>query len=210
MENYNRKEHWQKIYSRDVAGKSGWYQETPDTSLEFIDLLDLPEDAKIIDVGGGESRLVDHLLDRGYRDITVLDISEKAIEKVRQRLGERAERVKWVVCDIVDFHPEENYDCWHDRAAFHFLLDEKDICAYLRIAGTSIRPGGFMVIGTFSEQGPEKCSGVDVRQYSEKKMTARLNGSFEKMKCIRLDHQTPSGNLQNYLFCGFRRKKSDV
>lgn len=149
----------------------------------------MPTTAKIIDIG--DSFLVDHLLDLGYQDITLLDISVAAIDRAKQRLGDKAKNVKWIVEDAATFKPVEKYDFWHDRAAFHFLTDEQEISKYLETAHQNIKPTGVLVIGTFSEQGPQKCSGIEIKQYSETTMTDRLKNVFEKIIGITVDHKTP-------------------
>lgn len=164
--------------------------------------------AKIIDIGGGDSFLVDHLLDLGYQDITVLDISENALERAKLRLGIRANSVKWIVADAANFNPSELYDFWHDRAAFHFFTNEQEITTYLETVQKSIKPNGILAVGTFSEQGPKKCSGIDIKQYSEVSMTERLKAYFEKIKCITVDHKTPFDTIQNFVFCSFRKTQS--
>lgn len=205
MNNLNRKEHWENIYQTKELTEVSWYQPTPVTSLDFFKQFDVPTNAKIIDIGGGDSFLVDHLLELGYRDITVLDISAAAIDRAKKRLGERACEVKWIVADASDFTPTEQYDFWHDRAAFHFLTDEQEIANYVETAHQNINPEGIIVIGTFSEQGPTKCSGIDIKQYSEESMTERFGKLFEKIDCRIIDHQTPSGTIQNFVFCNFRK-----
>jgi ubiquinone/menaquinone biosynthesis C-methylase UbiE len=205
MENFDRKKHWENIYQTKQLNEVSWFQPTPETSLDFIKQFNVPTTAKIIDIGGGDSFLVDHLLEKGYQDITVLDISEAAIERAKQRLGDKAERVKWIVADAAKFQPTEKYDFWHDRAAFHFLTDEQEISNYLDTAQRSIKPTGVLVIGTFSEQGPKKCSGIEIKQYSENSMTERLKKFFEKIKCITIDHKTPFDTIQNFVFCSFRK-----
>jgi 2-polyprenyl-3-methyl-5-hydroxy-6-metoxy-1,4-benzoquinol methylase len=205
MENFDRKKHWETIYQTKETKDHSWIQPTPETSLAFFSKFKVPVTAKIIDIGGGDSFLVDHLLERGYRDITVLDISEAAIHKAKQRLGDMAKNVNWMVADAATFQPSEQYDFWHDRAAFHFLTDEQEISHYLETAQKSISPSGILVIGTFSEKGPKKCSGIDIRQYSEKTMTHRLEKYFEKIKCIKVDHKTPFDTIQNFIFCSFRK-----
>lgn len=152
---------------------------------------------------------MDHLLDLGYQDISVLDISEAAIDRAKKRLGENANKVKWIVADAATFRPQEQYDFWHDRAAFHFLTDEQEISNYLVTAEQHINPTGVMVIGTFSVQGPSKCSGIEIKQYSEKSMTDRLKYHFEKIYCITVDHITPFETVQNFVFCCFRKLPSD-
>lgn len=209
MEHFDRKNHWEQIYRTKDPENTSWFQPTPETSLGFFREFNVPVTAKVIDIGGGDSFLVDHLLDLGYKDITVLDISPTAIEKAKRRLGHRANHVKWIVADAAAFKPTEHYDFWHDRAAFHFLTDEKEITNYLATVQQSINPGGILVIGTFSELGPDKCSGITIRQYSEKSMTDKLKQFFEKIKCIKVDHTTPFGTVQNFLFCSFRNPQTD-
>ena len=205
MEPFHRKKHWDTIYQTKDLKDVSWYQPTPETSLGFFQQFKIPTTAKIIDVGGGDSFLVDHLLDLGYQDLSVLDISAEAIERAKQRLGEKAKKVTWIVADITTFKPSVAYDFWHDRAAFHFLTDEQDISKYLEIAYKSIGEAGLLVIGTFSDQGPKKCSGIDIKQYSETTMTLRLKEKFEKIECLRVDHKTPFDTLQNFIFCSFRK-----
>ncbi len=205
MENFDRKKHWEKIYQTKELKDVSWFQQTPTTSLDFVKQFNLPKSSKIIDIGGGDSLLVDYLLDLGYQDITVLDISEAAINKAKQRLGDRAVKVKWIIADAATFKPTEKYDFWHDRAAFHFLTQETEIENYIDTVQQSINPSGILVIGTFSEQGPKKCSGIEIKQYSEVSMTDRLKKFFEKIKCITVDHKTPFDTIQNFIFCSFRK-----
>jgi ubiquinone/menaquinone biosynthesis C-methylase UbiE len=205
MENFDRKKHWENIYQTKQIDEVSWFQPTPETSLNFLKQFDIPKHAKIIDIGGGDSLLVDNLLEMGYLDITVLDISEAALEKAKERLGDKACKVKWIVADAASFKPTEKYDFWHDRAAFHFLTEEHEIERYLETVQKSINPSGVLVIGTFSEQGPRKCSGIEIKQYSEKTMTTCLEKYFEKIKCINVDHTTPFDTIQNFVFCSFRK-----
>ncbi|MBK9182244.1 MAG: methyltransferase domain-containing protein [Ignavibacteria bacterium] len=205
MENFERKKHWENIYQTKELKDVSWFQPTPETSLDFFKQFNVPTTAKVIDIGGGDSYLVDHLLDLGYQDISVLDISVAAIDKAKQRLGDKAKNVKWIVADAATFKPTEKYDFWHDRAAFHFLTDEQEVSNYLQTAQENINPTGVLVIGTFSEQGPKKCSGIEIKQYSETTMTDRLKEYFEKIKCITVDHKTPFDTIQNFVFCSFRK-----
>lgn len=205
MGNFDRKKHWENIYRTKELKDVSWFQPTPETSLDFFREYNVPTMAKVIDIGGGDSFLVDHLLDLGYEDISVLDISKTAIDRAKKRLGNRAKNVKWIVSDAAVFKPTEKYDFWHDRATFHFLTDEQDISSYLETAQQHINSTGVMVIGTFSEQGPKKCSGIEIKQYSETTMTDRLKNFFEKMKCITIDHKTPFDTIQNYVFCSFKK-----
>lgn len=199
------KQHWENVYSTKKGNEVSWYQPNPATSLDFINELQIPKDAAIIDIGGGDSFLVDHLLEKGFTNITVLDISEEALSRAKERLGEKAVKVKWVASDVTAFVPTEKYDCWHDRAAFHFLTTEEQICDYLAVSEKALKEGGKLVIGTFSESGPEKCSGLPIRQYSETSLTTVLKKWFEKIKCIYTDHITPFNKIQNFLFCSFRK-----
>ncbi|RIV44537.1 class I SAM-dependent methyltransferase [Flagellimonas pelagia] len=200
----DRKAHWQQVYETKSPDEVSWTQKRPSTSLEFIESFRLDKDAKIIDVGGGDSNLVDFLLEEGYSDITVLDISAKALEKAQNRLGDRANKVHWVVNDIVDYHPTETFDLWHDRAAFHFLTDPEQINTYLKLVNQHVSQ--YLVLGTFSEAGPTKCSGLEIQQYSENSMTELFSEKFDKINCQTVDHTTPFGTKQNFLFCAFRKR----
>ncbi|MDX8338687.1 class I SAM-dependent methyltransferase [Draconibacterium sp. IB214405] len=201
----DRKKHWEEIYKSKNTTQVSWFQASPTTSLQFVKEFELPKTARIIDVGGGDSLMVDRLLEMGYGNITVLDISETAINKAQQRLGEKARTVKWIVADAAEFQPSETYDFWHDRAAFHFLTDKQEISSYVDTIRSYVKPGGYLVLGTFSEQGPTKCSGIEIKQYSETTMTSLLTDFFNKIRCITVDHKTPFNTLQNFVFCSFRR-----
>ena len=201
----NDQQHWNHIYSTKGEDELSWFQPYPKTSMEFVELFHLPPDANIIDIGGGDSHFVDALLDKGYKNIWVLDISAAAIEKAKHRLGGKADTVHWIVADVTEFQPQLQFDLWHDRAAFHFLTSEEKIYRYVSIAEGAIKKNGYLVLGTFSEAGPKKCSGLDIKQYSEASMSARFEVSFERIKCISEDHETPFHTMQNFLFCSFRR-----
>jgi SAM-dependent methyltransferase len=205
MKKFDRKKHWENIYKTSELKDVSWFQPTPETSLEFFRQFNVSTTAKVIDIGGGDSFLVDHLIDLGYQDITVLDISVAAIERAKRRLVDKEKKVKWIIADAANFKPPEKYDFWHDRAAFHFLTDDQEISNYLETAQQNIKPTGVLVIGTFSEQGPKKCSGIEIKQYSETTMTNRLKLFFEKIKCITVDHKTPFDTIQNFVFCSFRK-----
>lgn len=201
----DRKKHWEDIYQSKNTAEVSWFQASPTTSLQFVKEFKLPLSARIIDVGGGDSFMVDRLLEMGYSNITVLDISETAIKKAQQRLGAKADTVKWIVADAAGFQPTETYDFWHDRAAFHFLTAKQEISNYVDTIRSFVKPGGYLVLGTFSEQGPTKCSGIEIKQYSENTMTSLLTDFFNKIRCISVDHKTPFNTLQNFIFCSFRR-----
>ena len=200
----NRKNHWETVYNTKNPDQVSWTQEIPKTSLDFIHSFKLKKTAKIIDVGGGDSKLVDYLLEEGFENITVLDISAKAIEKSKSRLGKKADKVTWIISDITEFEPETTFDVWHDRATFHFLTTTEQIEKYINTAINSVNE--FLIIGTFSENGPTKCSGLDIKQYSDKKLAKGFNKGFNKIECVIEDHKTPFDTLQNFLFCSFKKK----
>jgi 2-polyprenyl-3-methyl-5-hydroxy-6-metoxy-1,4-benzoquinol methylase len=202
----NRKEHWENVFATKAETEVSWFQIYPKTSVEFLDVFKLPLDANIIDVGGGDSYFVDTLLSKGYRNIYVLDISANAIERAKKRLGSnKASMVNWIVSDVTDFEPKVTFDFWHDRAAFHFLTSEDKISKYVSIAENSIKPNGYLILGTFSEQGPTKCSGLEIKQYNEASMSVRFEAKFKRIKCITEDHATPFNTIQNFVFCSFKK-----
>ena len=200
----DRKKHWETVYETKTPDQVSWTQKSPKTSLEFIHSFGLNKTAKIIDIGGGDSKLVDSLLDEGFENITVLDISAKSLERAKNRLGEKANKVTWIVSDITEFEPNMTFDVWHDRATFHFLTTTEEITKYINTARKSVR--GFLSIGTFSKNGPEKCSGLEIKQYNEDELTLQLKNGFDKIKCVTEDHVTPFGTTQNFLFCSFKRQ----
>ena len=203
----NSKKHWDKLYSTMQPNEVSWTQKFPKTSLDFIHSYHLPKTASIIDIGGGDSKLVDFLLDEGYEDVTVLDISEKALNKAKERLGYDASKVKWIVSDITKFEPIRMYDIWHDRATFHFLTSRQQVSEYLSHARKAIK--GYLTIGTFSVTGPDRCSGLPIKKYSEAELQEQLSNEFEKIKCVTEDHVTPFNTTQNFLFCSFRKKMAN-
>ena len=205
MEKFDRKKHWETIYQTKQLNEVSWFQPIPETSLDFFRELEVPKNAKIIDIGGGDSFLAEHLLELGYVNITVVDISAASLQRAKKRLGERAENVKWIVADASSFEPTEKYDFWHDRAAFHFLTDENEIKSYINTAQQNIKANGILAIGTFSKLGPTKCSGIEITQYSEETLTQRFKPFFNKLNCSTVDHKTPFDTVQNFVFCSFRK-----
>ena len=199
----NSRDHWEKIYETKTPDQCSWTEDIPQTSLEFIHELNLPKTARIIDIGGGDSKLLDHLVAAGYQNITVLDISENAIARARTRLGKKSDSINWVRTDITEFNTTEKFDCWHDRATFHFLTTDEQVEKYLTIARKTIR--GYMVLATFSDSGPDKCSGLFIKKYGEADLQNQLSDGFEKIVCKTEDHLTPFGTKQNFIFCSFRR-----
>jgi trans-aconitate methyltransferase len=200
----NRRNHWDTVYETKQPNEVSWTQENPKTSLDFIRETNLDKSAKIIDIGGGDSKLIDYLLEDGYENLTVLDISSKALERAKTRLGDKADRVTWIVSDITEFVPDTRYDIWHDRATFHFLTTEDQINKYLAITQKWIT--GFLIVGTFSDKGPTKCSGLEIKQYTETALENQFSENFEKLKCSNEDHKTPFETIQNFIFCMFRKK----
>ncbi len=201
----DRKSHWENIYGTKKSTEVSWYQQKPQVSLDYIHTTGIEKDAAIIDVGGGDSYLVDYLIDKGFSDITVLDISEKALERAKERLGERSSEVTWIAADAATFRPEKKYDIWHDRAAFHFLTEKEDIDNYLKNIEEAVNSRGQVILGTFSDKGPEKCSGIFIKQYSVEEMSKLLSDNFELLGCDNIDHITPTGAKQNFTFCRWRR-----
>jgi len=201
----DRKAHWENIYTTKEADAVSWYQPSAHTSMEFVNKAGLSPDARIIDIGGGDSYFAERLLEAGFTDITVVDISAAALERAKERLGNKANGITWIVADAADFNPPAVYDFWHDRAAFHFLTDGGDMENYLKTAHSHLSPDGTFVLGTFSETGPTKCSGIEIKQYSEAAMQERLSPYFEKTECLKANHDTPFGTVQHFTFCGFRK-----
>ncbi|AZA80777.1 SAM-dependent methyltransferase [Chryseobacterium lactis] len=199
----DNKDHWENVYETKNPDQVSWTQEKPQTSLDFINSSGLGKQARIIDIGGGDSNLVDFLLKEGYENITVLDISTKALEKAQQRLGKLSEKVQWIATDITEFKPTKTFDIWHDRAAFHFLTTPEQVTKYIDITKNSVT--GFMILGTFSKNGPTKCSGLEIQQYDEESLSEKFKTSFEKIKCITEDHRTPFDTIQNFVFCSFKK-----
>jgi SAM-dependent methyltransferase len=202
----NKKEHWENVFATKKEKEVSWYQQYPQTSIDFITALPLPLDAKIIDIGGGDSYLIDALLDLGYTNLTLLDISANAIERIKNRLGAKSNQVTFIVSDILDFNPTELYDFWHDRACFHFLTEANAVEHYAKLVNKALSKIGRMFIGTFSDNGPKKCSGLDIKQYNEESLRLLFEKNFQLKGSFIEDHITPFDTIQNFLFCGFKRK----
>lgn len=200
------KSHWEHIYSNKEFEETSWFQEKPETSINIIESLGMSRNASVIDIGGGDSHLVDHLLELGYKNLSVLDISEKAILKAKDRLGEAADEVNWMITDITEADLNTELDIWHDRAAFHFLTEDDDIENYISKLKRSIKSGGYFILGTFSENGPDKCSGIEIKKYSSEDMQRLFEKDFEIVRLENLDHKTPWDAIQNFTFGLFRKK----
>ena len=194
--------HWEKIYTEKAPTAVSWYRPHLETSLELIERAALDRSASIIDVGGGESTLVDDLLTRGYQDITVLDISRTAIDENIKRLGDDSKRVKWLVTDITKSNlPPAAYDVWHDRAVFHFLTQQGDRFAYVCQVARSVRKGGHVIVSTFGPEGPTKCSGLEIVRYDADSLHREFGVQFRLLGSSSELHQTPFGTIQQFLYC---------
>lgn len=200
-----RREHWEQVYAGKPPDRLGWYKPRLSTSLEWITALEPGPDAAIIDVGGGASTLVDDLLDRHYSTVTVLDLAAPALDLIKARLGSRSTAVNWLCGDITELElPENAFDIWHDRAVFHFLTEPGDRQRYLNNLCRALRPGGFVVIGTFAPEAPPRCSGLPVQRYDLELLQETLGDAFELRRHQKEMHVTPGGVEQMYLYCEFR------
>lgn len=202
----NNKSHWENVFATKKPNEVSWTQKYPKTSIEYLEKLNLSKTANIIDVGGGDSNLVDALLEKGYENIWVLDISEFALERAKKRLGDKANLVHWIVSDITEFKPTVTFDFWHDRAVFHFMTEKESINKYVTIVSNAITDHGSFLLGTFSENGPLKCSGLEIKQYSENAMKQTFDSHFEAIQCFTENHTTPFNTKQNFQFCGFKKR----
>lgn len=203
MEN---KTHWEHIYHTKDTTQVSWYQLHPRLSLQYIQNTGIVRTGHIIDVGGGASTLVDHLLDDGFRHVTVLDISAAALEIAQQRLGQRAESVTWLEADITRTTlPHHAYDLWHDRAVFHFLTEREDRQRYVNAVKEAVKPGGHVIVATFASDGPEKCSGLEVARYDPQSLHNEFGTDFEYVDSTREEHHTPFGTQQKFLYCYCRK-----
>ena len=203
--NYNLKLHWEKIYDEKNEDEVSWFQKETNESLKMILSAGI-ENPKIIDVGSGRSKLLKNLIEIGYNRLTYLDISESALEKSKKFLGGQSNKVRWVNEDILNFKTDERFDIWHDRAVFHFLKEENHIKKYIDIVEKNISDGGHLIIGTFSENGPLKCSGLEVSRYSKKVIEKLFNKTFKLIDTFHFDHITPFNTTQNFLFSHFIKK----
>lgn len=202
----DRQSHWQTVYLTKGEQQVSWSQADPQPSLRLIESVAPGRDASIIDVGGGASRLVDALLTSGFHDVTVLDLSEAALANARGRIGATGEAVRWVVGDATVWQPQQAFDIWHDRAAFHFLVEEQDRVAYLDRLHRGVKPGGHAVIGTFALDGPEKCSGLPVQRYDPATLSRTIGPAFELIAEVPHRHVTPWGATQSFQFSVLRRQ----
>lgn len=199
------KQHWENIYDKKPLTDVSWYEPVPETSLSLIDEFHLPKDASIIDIGGGDSFLSEDLLKNGFLNLTVLDISGTSLERAKARLGKDADKINRIEGNMLDFKADRLYDLWHDRATFHFLTNPEDQEKYIQIAYKAIKDTGFLLLAAFSNNGPDKCSGLHVQQYSEDSMISLFEPRFKKIKWVRQEHLTPFNTIQQFLFCSFKK-----
>ena len=201
--------HWESVYEAKPAEAVSWYAPHLRESLRYVMQASANKNVAIIDVGGGESTLVDDLVDAGYRDVTVLDISVKALEVTRQRLGPPGARVKWLAADILDAELAAGaYDIWHDRAVFHFLTSDEQRRRYVAQVLKALKPGGFAIVGTFGPEGPERCSGLQVSRYAPNELHGAFGEPFELLGSSIELHTTPWGSPQQFVYCYCRRAAS--
>ena len=206
MEPEGRQTHWETVYTTKAEDEVSWFQASPAPSLEAIAHAGAQQASAIIDIGGGASRLVDHLLAQGFIDVTVLDLSGAALDAAKARLGAQAGKVDWIVADVTTWEPPRTYDVWHDRAAFHFLTDENDRVAYLARLARALKIGGHAVIATFALDGPERCSGLPVMRYDAASLGLALGLAFKLIHTSRHEHATPWDSRQVFQFSVFRRE----
>lgn len=202
MEN-TKKQHWETVFTTKAENEVSWFQKQPQTSIQLIQACKVAKDANIIDIGGGDSYLIDSLLDLGYTNLFLLDISEAAIERAKKRLGDNAKNVTFIVSDSLYFQSDEIFEVWHDRASFHFFTEAKDIEQYKNNVIANTNQDAHLIIGTFSEDGPLKCSGLPITQYSVEKMEVVFGDDFELENCFTEDHETPFDTTQNFIFCHY-------
>jgi SAM-dependent methyltransferase len=200
----NLGDHWDNAYAQGDTGRS-WFQEEATTSLEIVDALCITPDAGVIDVGGGASTLVDGLIQRGFDDVTVLDISARGLEAAQRRLGESNDRVTWIVTDLLTWQPARTYSVWHDRAVLHFLTDHQDRQRYVKALRAGTKPDAVAVVGCFALDGPETCSGLPVARYDAEGLSQLLGAGWTLEFSTRREHPTPSGAVQPFTWVAFRR-----
>jgi SAM-dependent methyltransferase len=201
----NAQVHWDRAWEHLDPGGTSWYQPVPILSLALIDMVAPGPDAGIVDVGGGASCFVDHLVSRGHRDLTVVDIASEALTHSQARLGPRP-GITWVVADATTWQPARTFDLWHDRAVFHFLTDQAQRSSYIRTATQTIAPGGHLIIGTFALDGPTMCSGLPVQQYDASTLAAQFEDDFSLVHSALDDHVTPTGATQRFTFVVLQRR----
>lgn len=200
------KDHWENLYETKGDQEVSWYQEIPVTSLNLINSLSLDKEDSIIDIGAGNSNLVSELSKKGFANLSLLDISAKSLERTKSKLGQKSTKIQWIVSDILEFQPPQQYSLWHDRATFHFLIHKNDILQYVNIVSKAIKKEGYLIVATFSASGPKKCSGLEITQYSKEKLLSLFYESFELVQSLENVHKTPFETEQNFIYTVFKRK----
>ena len=203
----NRKDYWERVYQKHAPTELGWYQAYPETSIKLINNTGVSHDSRVIDVGGGTSKLSEHLLHQGYKELTVLDISSNSIKKAKSQLGEKSSRINWIEGDVTRYGFKEHYDVWHDRAVFHFLTKTEDRKGYVNSLDQALKLNGHLIIATFSLEAPPKCSGLSVVRYSPETLQNELGDNFNLIETLVEDHATPSGVKQNFIYCRFIKRQ---
>lgn len=199
----SKQSHWENIYTHKSPQEVSWTQGKPLLTLSWIESLALPKNAPIIDVGGGESHLVDYLIDMGYSDLTVLDISQAALKRSQERLGSKANLVQWIQADLTTFQPNKKYSLWHDRAVFHFLTQKEDINTYTNMVSTAVDQ--YLLMSTFSKEGPLKCSGLPITQYDIESISSNFSAAFELLQQDQELHTTPFDSTQAFIYALFKK-----
>jgi hypothetical protein len=203
--NSDLKSHWENIYSCKKEDGVSWFQEHPKTSIDLIEKYSTDKSISIIDIGSGRSKILKNLIENEYVDLTYLDISQEACSKSKISLGAKQDLVQWYVENVLDFNTEKNFSIWHDRAVFHFLISKEDVEKYKQVALKNIVKGGYLILGTFSQNGPEKCSGLNVSRYSPESLKKIFNPEFKMIESFTIDHKTPFNTTQNFLFSIFKK-----
>lgn len=201
------KSHWEKIYSTKSDTEVSWFQEVPATSLNLIKDLDLLQTDAVLDVGGGNSNLTFGLFEKGYNDLTILDISGGALKRMQQKLGSATNKINWIESDILEFKPAKKYRLWHDRATFHFLTNEEEQIRYKFKLKEALEEKGYFILSTFSTEGPTRCSGLDICQYNLDFLSKLFGDMFELIKDFKENHNTPLGTTQNFIFTVWRLRE---
>ena len=200
-----RKEHWEHVYSTRAPDAVSWYHKAPEISLALIEASRIGPASAVVDIGAGASALAEHLLDRGFTDVSVLDIAEAGLGHARKRLGPRATAVDWIIADVTAWQPEREYALWHDRAVFHFLVDPAERRAYMATLDGAVAGGGSVILAAFAPDGPERCSGLPVQRHSDETLASELGPEFALEETRREEHYTPAGGVQRFLWARFRR-----
>ncbi|SDB29610.1 Methyltransferase domain-containing protein [Flavobacteriaceae bacterium MAR_2010_188] len=202
-----KKEHWENVYVSKLDNEVSWYQENPETSINIIKGLNINKNKSIIDIGGGNSNFIIYLNKMGFKNLSVLDISEKALERTQQKLGMDSAKVNWIVSDILEYKPNNQFSVWHDRATFHFLTENKHIVTYVKLASDSIELNGYLILATFAPYGPTTCSGLPISQYNAECLKELFSPQFELRKNMDVVHQTPFDTSQDFTYVLLQKVK---